>query len=74
MELEDLKDSVSHLSTEELMTIIKDIRSNRRKAKVIKIKPAKQAKANPVSIDSLLDNISADQLEQLISKLEGLNK
>ncbi len=72
MDLADLKTTVSNLSDEELLGLIKNIRSSRRVSKVSKNnKPrATTRKTSDISIDSMLRSIPADQLEQLINALE----
>ncbi len=74
MDLADLKTTISNLNDEELLNLIRDIRTRRRTAKPkpnAKPKSAPARKANPVSFDALLGSMSPDQLEQLINTLES---
>lgn len=75
MDLADLKTTISSLNDEELLNLIREIRTSRRTAKPkpdAKSKSAKpERKANPVSFDALLGSMSPDQLEQLINILES---
>jgi hypothetical protein len=71
MDLSDLKQSVSTLSTEELMKLLKDIRANRRVSKAPPKKQTTTKAATPISLDALLANISQDQLANLISAIEA---
>lgn len=75
MDLADLKTTISSLNDEELLNLIRGIRTSRRTAKPkpnAKSKSAKpERKANPVSFDALLGSMSPDQLEQLINTLES---
>lgn len=72
MDLADLKTTVSNLSDEELLGLIKNIRSSRRVSKVSNSNKPKATtrKTSNISIDSMLRSIPADQLEQLINALE----
>ena len=74
MELSDLKNSISGLSDQELMDLIRDIRTSRRTPKattVAKTTKTKSAKAtNPISTDALLSSMTPEQIDALINQLE----
>lgn len=76
MELSDIKKSLSNLSEQELMNLIRDIRTSRRTPKattVVKQSKTKSAKqANPVSTDALLAGMTQEQIDILINQLEGI--
>ncbi len=75
MELSDIKKSISDLSDNELMSLIRDIRTSRRTPKattVVKQSKTKSAKqTNPVSTDALLAGMTQEQIDTLINQLEG---
>ena len=74
MNLSDLRASVSQLSDDELMAIIREIRTTRRTPKATNGKPkaakAKTMKAQPAISDALLASIPQDKLDELIAQLE----
>ncbi len=72
MDLSDLKQSVSSLSDDQLITLLKDIRTNRRISKA-EAKPRKATAKKPsqdISLDALLASASPEMLEELIAQLE----
>lgn len=75
MDLNDLKSSISSLSDTELLDLIRNIRTSRRtpKATPTNNKPKAAKASNPVSLDSLMNNLSPEQLAQLIETLEAQN-
>ncbi len=75
MDLNDLKSSISSLSDTELLNLIRNIRTSRRtpKATPTNNKPKAAKASNPVSLDSLMNNLSPEQLAQLIETLEAQN-
>lgn len=75
MDLNDLTNSISKLSDDELINLIRTIRTSRRtpKATTTNSKPKAAKTSNPVSLDSLMNNLSPEQLAQLIETLEAQN-
>ena len=74
MELSDLKETISNLNDEELMNLIRGIRSSRRTTKPkpdAKPRAVSTKKENPVSFDALIGSMSPEQMEQLINALES---
>lgn len=77
MDLNDLKTSISNLSDEDLMKVIRDIRTSRRTPKansstnIQKVKKATTKKENPVSLDALLASASPEQIASIIAALEA---
>lgn len=72
MELNDLKKSISDCTEEELMQLIKGIRTSRRTPKATtttKPKTTKSKTANPVSDEALLAGLSPEQVEVLLKQL-----
>jgi hypothetical protein len=71
VDLTDLRKSVSTLSDEDLLGLLKGIRSNRRIAKprAESKKPAIQ-KPSAIGIDALLASASPDMIASLIATLE----
>ena len=74
MELSDIKKSISDLPDDELMSLIRDIRTSRRTPKattVVKQSKTKSTKAaNPVSTDALIAGMTPEQIDALINQLE----
>ncbi|OQB10001.1 MAG: hypothetical protein BWY21_00565 [Parcubacteria group bacterium ADurb.Bin216] len=76
MDLSDLKSSISSMSDEDLMTLFKDIRANRR----MKKKPStakvngniRVKKEQTIGMEALLKALPQDQLETLIKQMEGM--
>ena len=74
MDLNDLKKSISDCTEDELMQLIKGIRTSRRTPKATtttKPKTAKTKTATPVSNEALLAGLSPEQVAILIKQLEG---
>ena len=74
MDLTDLKMTISDMSDSDLMNLIRDIRSSRRVSKntnVSKTRAKSVKKSTDINIESMLRNIPADKLEQLINTLES---
>lgn len=77
MDLNDLKTSISNLSDDDLMKVIRDIRTSRRTPKansspnIQKVKKATTKKENPVSLDALLASASPEQIASIIAALEA---
>jgi len=76
MDINDLKASISKMSDEELMSLIKDIRTSRRTPKTNSNYKPKQPKAatkasTAINIDAALKNLSPDALDALINQLEA---
>ena len=64
--LEELKQSISDMSDDDLLTLVKDIRANRRAA------PAAMKKKKAQSTtEKFLNGLSLEQLEELLQKLEN---
>jgi hypothetical protein len=75
MNLSDLRVSVSGLSDEELLALVRDIRCTRRTPKAangkVKAVKAKAKVESKVAIsDALLASIPQDKLDELIAQLE----
>lgn len=73
MNLDDLKKSISNMSDDELMSLIRDIRSNRRISKQSinsKTKQTATKQKQEIGLSSLLSNMSAEQIDALINSLE----
>jgi len=70
MILEDLKKSITKMSTEELTTMILELRTSRRTRKV---KPAakKAAVKADASLDKMIANLSPAQVQKLLKTLGG---
>lgn len=70
MILEDLKTSVSKMSTDELMKLILSLRASRRTHKV---KPAakKQESKAAESLDKMIAELNPDKMKKLIELLGG---
>ena len=77
MDLNDLKTSISNLSDDDLMKVIRDIRTCRGTPKansstnIQKVKKATTKKENPVSLDALLASASPEQIASIIAALEA---
>lgn len=69
MQLEDLKKSISEMSTEELFALVKQIRSSRKQ-------PAKKATAAKKvdKFSSLLKGLSKNEVDQLLKMIGGTNE
>lgn len=68
MKLEDLQQSISQMSTEDLEELLRSVRHNRTSENVV----AKKEKANKTKkseLDKLLASISPDQLAKLMKEL-----
>ena len=68
--INDLNKSISDMTSDELFERLKDIRKNRR----IKKKPALTTKTSKIALasaDKLLESMSQEQINSLISKLGG---
>jgi L-arabinose isomerase len=77
MDINDLKASISKMSDDELMSLIKDIRTSRRTPKTNSSYKSKQSKAatkasTAINLDAALKNLSPDALDTLINKLEAI--
>lgn len=68
--LEDLKQSISEMTEEQLYTLLREVRSNRTSYRP-KAKAAKKAPKKKDSIADLLGALDATQLAGLIEKLGG---
>lgn len=73
MDLNALRTSVSKLSDDDLIKLIREIRTSRRtpKATSTYTKPKVAKTSNPVSMESLMTSLSPEQLAQLIDTLEA---
>lgn len=72
MNLDNLRTSISKLSDDDLIKLIREIRTSRRTPKATTNTKTKVAKtSNPVSIESLMTSLSPEQLAQLIDTLEA---
>ena len=67
--IDDLKDSISKLPTDELFGLLRASRQNRRTNKRPK-KTSDTRKKKELDIDSLLGKMSDEQREQLMTQLE----
>ena len=67
----DLNTSISEMSSEDGMELIKRIRLSRRTPPTKK-KSSKKAKAN-ISVDTLVSGASPEQISELIKILEGVS-
>jgi hypothetical protein len=70
MDLTDLKNSISQLSDEQLMTTLMGIRANRRISKAQPTQRKSSTPSKPASIESLLASASPDMIAQMIEALE----
>jgi hypothetical protein len=73
MNLDNLRTSISKLSDDDLIKLIREIRTSRRTPKTqptnTKTKVAKST--NPVNLEVLMTSLSPEQLAQLIDTLEA---
>ena len=72
MNLTDLKQSVSIMSDDELMNLIRDIRTTRRIPKETKTarKTAPKKASKPMDLDTLLAGASPEMIDALLSQME----
>ena len=74
MNIDDIRESISNMSDEQLMLILRDIRSNRRVSKKQhKQSGSEKAKTKSmasISLSSLVHGLSKDQISELIVALQ----
>ena len=74
MNIDDIRESISNMSDEQLMLVLRDIRSNRRVSKKQhKQSGAEKAKTKnmaSISLSSLVHGLSKDQISELIVALQ----
>ena len=72
-QLSDLKQSISEMSDEELLTYTRELRKQRRTPKVTtREKRTTAGKASTSSLNRTIDNMSQENLASLIAILEGV--
>ena len=69
MQLNDLKKSVSEMTDEELNALIMQTRASRRAPKKSPSKKVTERRKEVASLNEMLENISGDALNDLLSKL-----
>lgn len=67
MNLEDIQQAISELSTEELEEVLKDIRNNRTKETILVTK-VREKKDN---VDKLLNSLTPDMVAALLKSMGG---
>lgn len=70
MNIDNLRESISSLSDEDLMLVLKDIRSSRRVSKKEPKKVNVKSKESSIDISTLLGSMSPEQIKELLNKLE----
>lgn len=72
MNIDDIKASISQMSDEELMLVLRDIRTSRRvsKKQTQKSGSTKVKKEGNINLVSLVNTLSKDQINQLIAALQ----
>jgi hypothetical protein len=71
--ISDLHRSISKLSNEEAFSLIRELRALRRIPKPVKKRSPKKAKAKApkqLTIDDLINNLSAEQAANLLKKMK----
>lgn len=73
MNLDNLRTSISKLSDDDLIKLIREIRTSRRtpKTKLTNTKTKVAKSTNPVNLEVLMTSLSPEQLAQLIDTLEA---
>ena len=70
--IDDLNQSISEMSTEELNQRILDLRKSRRIPKKVSTTKSKSAKSTkPADITSIMNTMSKEELQKLLTELEG---
>lgn len=69
MQLQDLKSSISEMSTEDLINLIKEIRTNRRSRKETAATKKSQPKAKSFKLSNDTDDLSIEQIDAILKKL-----
>lgn len=67
MNLEDIQQAISELSTEELEEVLKDIRNNRTKETILVTK----VREKKDSVDKLLNSLTPDMVAALLKSMGG---
>lgn len=72
MNLRDLKKSISEMTDEELHTLLHQVRSSRVSSKkVVREKRSRKPAKIPKQLESLLANLTPEQVEALLSEVDG---
>lgn len=69
MTLDDLKKGISQMSTEELMNLMKDIRTARRARRPAEPKKSAEKKQSTLLTDKTLDGLSSKDARRLLTIL-----